>query len=219
MVSSRRSGGGARASLGSGAAGCGATRGRAPLVPSTPTEWKKSPDMAYDLLVRNGRLIDGTGGPAREGDVAIQDGRIVAVGRVDGPARREIDADGRAVMPGFVDVHTHYDGQATWDPDLAPSVYHGVTTAVMGNCGVGFAPVRPGQEGFLIELMEGVEDIPGTTLHEGIDWSWESFPEYLEALEGRRFTMDLGTQVPHGSIRAYVMGVAGSLRAPRSPIT
>ncbi len=173
--------------------------------------------MAYDLLVRNGRLIDGTGGPAREGDVAIQDGRIVAVGRVDGPARREIDADGRAVMPGFVDVHTHYDGQATWDPDLAPSVYHGVTTAVMGNCGVGFAPVRPGQEGFLIELMEGVEDIPGTALHEGIDWSWESFPEYLEALEGRRFTMDLGTQVPHGSIRAYVMGERGARNEPATP--
>ncbi len=173
--------------------------------------------MSYDLTIRDGNLIDGTGAAARSGDVAIQNGRIVAVGEVSGSARLEIDAKGMAVTPGFVDIHTHYDGQATWDPQLAPSCYHGVTTAVMGNCGVGFAPVRPGQQGFLIELMEGVEDIPGTALHEGIDWSWESFPQYLDALEGRRFTMDLGTQVPHGSIRTYVMGERGARNEPATP--
>jgi len=173
--------------------------------------------MPYDLVIRNGHLIDGSGEPARHGDVAVQDGLIAAVGRVEGSGRREIDAEGQAVTPGFVDIHTHYDGQATWDPQLAPSCYHGVTTAVMGNCGVGFAPVHPDQHGFLIELMEGVEDIPGTALHEGIDWSWESFPEYLDALERRRFTMDLGTQVPHGSIRTYVMGERGARNEPATP--
>ena len=127
--------------------------------------------MSHDLIIRNAHLIDGTGAPARSGDVAIEAGRIVSVGDVSGSAQREIDAQGHAVTPGFVDIHTHYDGQATWDPQLAPSCYHGVTTAVMGNCGVGFAPVRPGQETFLIELMEGVEDIPGTALHEGIDYA------------------------------------------------
>jgi N-acyl-D-aspartate/D-glutamate deacylase len=132
--------------------------------------------MAYDLVIRNGTLIDGTGGAPRTGDVAIQDGRIAAVGQVSGSAARTLDADGLAVTPGFVDIHTHYDGQATWDPQLAPSCYHGVTTAVMGNCGVGFAPVRPDQHDFLIQLMEGVEDIPGAALHEGIQWEWESFP-------------------------------------------
>jgi N-acyl-D-aspartate/D-glutamate deacylase len=173
--------------------------------------------MSHDLIVRNANVIDGTGAPAREGDIAIQDGRIIEVGNVEGSATREIDAAGHAVTPGFVDIHTHYDGQATWDPQLAPSCYHGVTTAVMGNCGVGFAPVRPGEEDFLIELMEGVEDIPGTALHEGIDWSWESFPEYLDALDGRHFTMDIGTQVPHGSIRTYVMGERGANNEPASP--
>ena len=170
--------------------------------------------MAYDLVIRNGTLIDGTGSAPRAGDVAIQDGRIAAVGRVSGEAIRTLDADGLAVTPGFVDIHTHYDGQATWDPQLAPSCYHGVTTAVMGNCGVGFAPVRPGQQDFLIQLMEGVEDIPGTALHEGIQWEWESFPEYLDALERRRFSMDLGTQVPHGAVRAYVMGERGANNEP-----
>src|SRR5689334_10869897 len=137
----------------------------------------------YDLLIRGGTIVDGSGAPARTGDVAIQGDRIIEVGRVSGRCKRTVDADGLLVMPGFVDIHTHYDGQATWDPLLTPSCWHGVTTAVMGNCGVGFAPVRPDAHDFLIELMEGVEDIPGIALSEGIEWTWESFPEYLDALE------------------------------------
>jgi N-acyl-D-aspartate/D-glutamate deacylase len=172
--------------------------------------------MAHDLVIRGGTLIDGSGGPPRSGDVAVDGGRIVAVGEVEGSAKRTLDADGLAVTPGFVDIHTHYDGQATWDPVLAPSCYHGVTSLVMGNCGVGFAPVHPGQEDFLIQLMEGVEDIPGTALHEGIAWEWETFPEYLDALDKRRFLMDLGTQVPHGSVRTYVMGERGANNEPAS---
>jgi N-acyl-D-amino-acid deacylase len=173
--------------------------------------------MPFDLVIRGGTLVDGTGAAPHPGDVAIQDGRIAAVGRVAGAATRTLDAEGLAVTPGFVDIHTHYDGQATWDAQLAPSSHHGVTTVVMGNCGVGFAPVRPGQEDFLIQLMEGVEDIPGTALHEGIQWSWESFPEYLDALDGRRFSMDVGTQVPHGAVRAYVMGERGAHNEPAGP--
>ena len=171
----------------------------------------------HDVVIRGGTVVDGTGETARTADVAIDGGRITAVGEVDERGHRELDADGLLVTPGFVDIHTHYDGQATWDPQLAPSCYHGVTTAVMGNCGVGFAPVRPGQHDFLIQLMEGVEDIPGTALHEGIQWEWESFPEYLDALERRRFSMDLGTQVPHGAVRAYVMGERGANNAPATP--
>ena len=160
----------------------------------------------HSLVIRNATLIDGTGGPSQKGDLAIDGRLITSVGGVAGPGERDIDADGKIVTPGWVDIHTHYDGQATWDPIMAPSSWHGVTTVVMGNCGVGFAPVRPGQQQFLIELMEGVEDIPGSALAEGITWEWESFPEYLDALEKLPRTIDVGAQVPHAAVRAYVMG-------------
>ena len=159
-----------------------------------------------DLIIRGGTIVDGTGGKPFIGDVAIDGDRIVEVGKVAGEGRREIDATGQIVTPGWVDIHTHYDGQATWDPLLAPSSWHGVTTAIMGNCGVGFAPVRPDAHNFLIELMEGVEDIPGIALHEGIDWKWETFPEYLDALEAKPRAIDVGTHVPHAPVRAYVLG-------------
>jgi N-acyl-D-amino-acid deacylase len=160
----------------------------------------------HDLVIRAGTVVDGTGATARTADVAISDGIITDVGQVEGGTRREIDADGLLVTPGFVDIHTHFDGQVTWERDLTPSCWHGVTTAILGNCGVGFAPVRPGGEAQLIELMEGVEDIPGTALSQGIQWSWESFPEYMDALAGRELALDVGTQVPHAAVRAYVMG-------------
>ncbi|MEM9465765.1 MAG: amidohydrolase family protein [Actinomycetota bacterium] len=160
----------------------------------------------HDLVIRSGTVVDGTGAAPVTADVAIDGDRIVAVGAVEEPARRDIDADGALVTPGWVDVHTHYDGQATWDPEMRPSIDHGVTTAVMGNCGVGFAPVRPGGEAFLIELMEAIEDIPGTALHEGIDWRWETFGEYIDALAELPRTLDLGTTVPHAAVRAYVLG-------------
>ncbi|MGH9086074.1 MAG: N-acyl-D-amino-acid deacylase family protein [Acidimicrobiales bacterium] len=160
----------------------------------------------HELVIRGGTVVDGTGAPAQTADVAVDGGRITEVGRVTGAGERELDADGLVVAPGWVDIHTHYDGQVTWDPELTPSSWHGVTTVVMGNCGVGFAPVRPGSEGFLIELMEGVEDIPGTALHEGIDWAWESFPEYLDALDATPRAIDVAAQVPHAALRAYVMG-------------
>jgi len=171
----------------------------------------------HDLVIRGARLVDGTGAPAREADVAIEGGRIAAVGGGIGGGREEIDARGRLVTPGFVDVHTHYDGQATWDSLLTPSCWHGVTTLVMGNCGVGFAPVRPGSEDFLIGLMEGVEDIPGTALAAGMKWGWESFPEYLDVLEGIPHALDVGTQVAHGPVRAYVMGERGARNEPATP--
>lgn len=159
----------------------------------------------FDLVIRGGTVVDGTGEPRFTGDVAIKDGLIVQVGQVTGSGADEIDAHGMVVTPGFVDIHTHYDGQATWDQEMAPSSWHGVTTVVMGNCGVGFAPARPDKHEWLIQLMEGVEDIPGTALAEGITWEWESFPEYLDALEKLPRTVDVGTHVPHGAVRAYVL--------------
>lgn len=162
-----------------------------------------------DLVIRGGTVIDGTGAAPREADVAIEGGRIAEVGRVAARGREEIDARGRCVTPGFVDIHTHYDGQAVWDSHLAPSAWHGVTTAVMGNCGVGFAPCRAADREKLIELMEGVEDIPGPILHEGLDWRWESFPEYLDALDAKARDIDICALVPHAAVRVHVMGRRG----------
>ena len=168
----------------------------------------------HDLVIRGGNLIDGSGAEARSADIAIEGSRIVEVGAVDGSGHREIDAAGALVTPGFVDIHTHYDGQATWSNRMSPSSHHGVTTVVMGNCGVGFAPVRPSDHDLLVELMEGVEDIPGAVLQEGITWQWESFPDYLDFLSQRRFDMDIGAQLPHGALRVYVMGERGADREP-----
>lgn len=171
----------------------------------------------HDLVIRKGKVIDGSGSPAREADVAVDGETIVAVGEVASPGRVEIDAAGDLVTPGFVDVHTHYDGQVTWDPELRPSSFHGVTTVVMGNCGVGFAPCAPDRRDWLIGLMEGVEDIPGTALAEGIRWNWETFPEFMDAVEDCPLAMDVGVQVPHGALRAYVMGDRGAALEKASP--
>ena len=185
--------------------------------------------MGNHLIIKHGTIVDGTGSPAFVGDVHITDGIISAVVPADeipdhdssdaaqDPATKVIDATGLLVTPGWVDIHTHYDGQVTWDDLLAPTAWHGVTTLVMGNCGVGFAPVVPDRREWLIGLMEGVEDIPGTALSEGIDWDWETFPEYLDALEPRRWTMDVGTQIAHGAVRTYVMGDRGAKNEPATP--
>jgi len=160
----------------------------------------------FDLVIRHGTIVDGTGAASREGDVAISSGRIAAVGRFEGDGLEEIEARGRIVTPGFVDIHTHYDGQAVWDSHLAPSAWHGVTTAVMGNCGVGFAPCRPPDREKLIELMEGVEDIPGPVMHEGLHWQWETFAEYVATLDRKERDIDLCALLPHAAVRVYVMG-------------
>src|ERR1700760_1238366 len=167
-----------------------------------------------DLVIRGGTIADGSGGDLYEGDVAIKDGRITEVGKVAARGKEEIDAKGKLVAPGFVDVHTHYDGQVTWSQDITPSSQNGVTTAVMGNCGVGFAPCKPADHLRLIQLMEGVEDIPEPVLSAGIPWSWESFPDYMEWLSKRNFDIDIGAQLPHAALRVYVMGERGARRDP-----
>ena len=150
----------------------------------------------HDLVIRNGQVIDGTGLPARQANVAVDKGVITEVGDVSESGREEIDAAGKLVTPGFVDIHTHYDGQVVWDPDLSPSSWHGVTTIVMGNCGVGFAPVHQDRHEFLISVMEGVEDIPGAALSEGVPFNWETFPEYLDAIDALPHSIDIGAQMP-----------------------
>ncbi len=168
----------------------------------------------HDLLLRNGTILDGTGAQGQSLDIAVKDGRIAAVGANLGPAQTTIDAAGHIITPGFIDLHTHYDGQVSWDDTLRPSVNHGVTTAVMGNCGVGFAPCRAEDRDKLIRLMEGVEDIPGTALHEGLDWQWESFPEYLDALEAKPRTIDIAAMVPHDPLRVFAMGERAVFNQP-----
>src|SRR5690606_10316196 len=171
----------------------------------------------FDLVIRNGQVVDGSGAAAFTADVAVKDGKIAAVGEFKGRGAQEIDARGKLVTPGFVDIHTHYDGQAIWDTQLTPSSWHGVTTVVMGNCGVGFAPAHPDRHDWLIQLMEGVEDIPGTALAEGIAWGWDTFPEYLDTLEHLPRILDVSALVPHGAVRAYVMGERGAANAPATP--
>jgi N-acyl-D-amino-acid deacylase len=168
----------------------------------------------HDLVIRGGTIVDGTGAAPFTGDVAVDDGQITAVGAVDADAEAVIDATDRLVTPGFVDIHTHYDGQVTWDPMLSPTSWHGVTTVVMGNCGVGFAPARPEEREWLVGLMEGVEDIPGAALSAGIRWGWETFPEFLDFLDDQPLGLDVGTQVPHGAVRGYVMGARGARNEP-----
>ena len=169
---------------------------------------------SYDMIIRGGRVVDGTGAPAFEADVAIVDGTVVAVGKIDGSAREELDASGCIVTPGFIDLHTHYDGQAVWSSRINPSSSHGVTTIIMGNCGVGFAPCRPQDRELLCITMEGVEDIPGVVMKEGLTWDWESFPEYLDAIERQPHDIDIGVLVPHSPVRVFVMGERGANHEP-----
>ena len=171
----------------------------------------------HDLIIRGGTIIDGSGAPAFEGDVAVSGGVITGVGKVNAKGLVEIDARGQVVTPGFVDLHTHYDGQAAWAEAISPSSLHGITTAVMGNCGVGFAPCKPEDHGRLIRLMEGVEDIPYPVLEEGLPWAWESFPDYLDFLSTRKFDTDICAQLPHAALRVFVMGERGANREDATP--
>ena len=174
-------------------------------------------DQRFDLVIRGGTVIDGTGSEPRDADVAIRGRRIVEIGKFSGSGVEELDAKGTIITPGFVDLHTHYDAQVTWSSEITPSSWNGVTTAVIGNCGVGFAPCKPEQRDMLVKLMEGVEDIPEVVLTEGLPWNWESFEDYLDALDARHYDLDIVTQVPHAALRVFVMGQRGADREPATP--